>query len=154
MSAFVTAGAGFLLAVLWFDLMFDVQLLARWVRELPDDELPEEILASIAGYYRRVTTAARPMNRLVALVMLATIAGVILEIASGEQAGWVSVGSLALVLAPTVLAAVHTVPSAVRLGGRSDSAPRQSALARSICRDHLLCAASIAGLLALQLTSA
>ena len=26
-SAFVTAGAGFLLAVLWFDLMFDVQVL-------------------------------------------------------------------------------------------------------------------------------
>ena len=25
MSAFVSAGAGFLLAVLWFDLMFDVQ---------------------------------------------------------------------------------------------------------------------------------
>ena len=27
MNAFVAAGAGFLLAVLWFDLMFDVQVL-------------------------------------------------------------------------------------------------------------------------------
>ena len=29
MNAFVTAAAGFLLAVLWFDLMFDVQLVRR-----------------------------------------------------------------------------------------------------------------------------
>jgi hypothetical protein len=28
-TPFVTAGAGFLLAVLWFDLMFDVQVLAH-----------------------------------------------------------------------------------------------------------------------------
>ena len=54
MSAFVTAGAGFLLAVLWFDLMFDVQVLGG----ARDRELPEEMLASVAGYYRRVTTAA------------------------------------------------------------------------------------------------
>jgi hypothetical protein len=58
MTAFVTAGGGFLLAVLWFDLMFDVQVLGRDERELP-----EERLASIAAYYARVTTAARPMNR-------------------------------------------------------------------------------------------
>jgi hypothetical protein len=34
--AFVTAGAGFLLAVLWFDLMFDVQALPHRGRELPE----------------------------------------------------------------------------------------------------------------------
>ena len=51
MSPFVTAGAGFLLAVLWFDLMFDVQAARQ-----PGGDLPEEVLASIAGYYRRVTT--------------------------------------------------------------------------------------------------
>ena len=48
------AGCGFLLAVLWFDLMFDVQALRA-----PEGELPERSLASIAGYYARVTTAAR-----------------------------------------------------------------------------------------------
>jgi hypothetical protein len=51
MSAFVTAGAGFLLAVLWFDLMFDVQVMGH-----REGDLPEEVLASIASYYRRVTT--------------------------------------------------------------------------------------------------
>lgn len=39
MSAFVTAGAGFLLAVLWFDLMFDVQVLGQREPELPDQRL-------------------------------------------------------------------------------------------------------------------
>lgn len=44
MTRFVTSGAGFLLAVLWFDLMFDVQALPHRGRELP-----EHTLASIAG---------------------------------------------------------------------------------------------------------
>jgi hypothetical protein len=148
-SAFVTAGAGFLLAVLWFDLMFDVQALAHRGRELP-----EQTLASIAAYYQRVTTAARPMNRLIALVMLATIVAVVVEIAAGHQARWVAWASLALALAPVALAGAHTVPSAVRLGARRDTAERQSALARSILREHVLCWLAIAALLALQLAFA
>jgi hypothetical protein len=41
----------------------------------------------------------------------------------------------------------------VRLGARGDKVDRQSALARSICREHLLCLAAIATLLVLQLAS-
>jgi hypothetical protein len=145
-SAFVTAGAGFLLAVLWFDLMFDVQ-----VRGHHERELPEEVLASIAGYYRRVTTAARPMNRLIATVMLATLAAIAVEIASTEEELWVASLSLSLALPPILLAGLGIVPRAVRLGARLDPPERQSALARSIFRGHLLCAAAIAALLALQL---
>ncbi len=148
MSAFVTAGAGFLLAVLWFDLMFDVQVLGR-----EPGDLPGEVLASIAAYYRRVTTTARPMNRLVATVMVATIAAVVVEIADGTKQAWVAWASLALVLAPVVLAGAHTVPSAVRLGARSDEISRQSALARTICREHLLCAGAIVALITLQLAA-
>jgi hypothetical protein len=144
-SAFVTAGAGFLLAVLWFDLMFDVQ-----VRGHRERELPEEVLASIAGYYRRVTTAARPMNRLIASVMLATVAAIAVEIGSTEEL-WVAWLSLGLALPPILLAGLGIVPRAVRLGARLDPVERQSALARSIFRGHLLCAAAIAALLALQL---
>jgi hypothetical protein len=149
MSAFVSAGAGFLLAVLWFDLMFDVQ--ARHPRSGP---LDEATLASIAGYYARVTTRARPMNRLVAGVMLATLAGIVAEIASGDVRAWVAWGSLALAAGPIALAGAHTVPSAVRLGSRTDGVECQSELARSILRDHLMCFAGIAALLALQLAFA
>jgi hypothetical protein len=147
--AFVSAGAGFLLAVLWLDLMFDVQVLGHSERELPED-----LLASVAGYYRRVTTAARPMNRLIAAVMLATLAAIVAEIVDGHAPRWVGWTSLALAAAPILLAAAHTVPSAVRLGARGDAVDRQSALARSICREHLLCATSVTALLALQLSFA
>ena len=80
----MTAGAGFLLAVLWFDLMFDVQMAGHTERGLPGGAL-----ASIAAYYRRVTTAARPMNRLIAAVMLATLAAIIVEIVEGDSPRWV-----------------------------------------------------------------
>ncbi len=149
MIALVSAGAGFLLAVLWFDLMFDVQVLGHHERELP-----EELLASIAGYYRRVTTAARPMNRLIAATMLVTVAAIVVEIVNGDAPSWVGWASLALAAVPITLAAAHTVPSAVRLGARRDAVDCQSALARSICREHLLCLASITVLLALQLANA
>jgi hypothetical protein len=148
-SAFVTAGGGFLLAVLWFDLMFDVQVIG-----VAPERVPEPVLASIAGYYARATTSARPMNRLVAGVMLATLAGVTVEIVHGLGEQWVAWASLGLVLPPVALAAAHTVPSAVRLGRRSDPPERQSELARSICRDHLLCAGAIAALVAVQLAFA
>jgi ER membrane protein SH3 len=148
-SAFVSAGAGFLLAVLWFDLMFDVQVLGGSAREVP-----EPALASIAAYYGRVTTAARPMNRLVAAVMLATLAGIVTEIVHADAEAWAPWASLALALPPIMLAAAHTVPSAVRLGTRRDSVEAQRSLARAIFRDHLLCAGSIAGLLAVQLAFA
>jgi hypothetical protein len=39
----------------------------------------------------------------------------------------------------------------VRLGGRGDPPGGQSGLARSICRDHLVCLAAIATLLVVQL---
>jgi hypothetical protein len=147
--AFVTAGAGFMLAVLWFDLMFDVQVAPH-----RDDPLPEGVLASIAGYYRRVTTAARPMNRLIATVMLATLAAIVVEIARAEPRPWVAWASLALAAAPIGLAGGRIVPMAVRLGGRADAPKRQSELAREIFRGHVFCAASILALLALQLSFA
>lgn len=149
MSAFVTAGGGFLLAVLWFDLMFDVQVLGHQGEE----ELPEEVLASIAAYYARVTTAARPMNRLIAAVMAGTLAAIVVEIVRGVEHPWVPWVSLGFALAAIGLAGVRTVPGAVRLGGRGDAVGVQSSLARSVLREHLFCAGSIAGLVVLQLAA-
>lgn len=147
MTAFVTAGAGFLLAVLWFDLMFDVQAL----RHRGAAELPGDVLASTSAYYRRVTTAARPMNRLVGLVMLATLASIVLQIAGGDEPRWVAWASLAVTAVPVGLAAGHTFPAAVRLGAGRDPGDVATRLARSILRDHLICFAGIATLMALQL---
>jgi len=146
-TAFVAAGLGFLLAVLWFDLMFDVQAM----RHRSDADLPERVLASISGYYARVTTGARPMNRLIAVVMVATIAAIVVQLGGDDAPDWVAAASLALTLVAVGLAGAHTVPGARRLGARRDDQAVQSRLARSILRDHLVCLAAIASVLVLQL---
>jgi ER membrane protein SH3 len=148
-NALVAAGAGFLFAVLWFDLMFDVQALRS-----RESELPEETLASIAGYYRRVTTTARPMDRLIALVMVVTLAAIVVEIARGDVSAWVGWTSLVLAAAPVTLAGTRILPRAVRLGAREDTIDGQSALARSVGRGHLLCLPLIVALLVIQIASA
>jgi hypothetical protein len=139
------SGAGFLLAVLWFDLMFDVQAFRR------GPTLPEEVVASVSGYYRRVTTDARPMNRLVALVMVVVAGSIVTELARGASPRWAWWASLALAGVPMIVAATHTLPSAVRLGSRADSLDAQSSLAHAILRDHVVCLVCIAGLLGVQL---
>ena len=64
MTALLAACGGFLLGVLWMDLLFDVQILGAD---------PSAGVASIVAYYRRATIEAYPMNRLIALIMLVTL---------------------------------------------------------------------------------
>lgn len=143
------ACGGFLLAVLWFDLMFDVQVLRhRGAR------LPEEVLDSIASYYRRVTGDARPMGHAVGLVMLVGVTALLGQAVTPPAPAGTTVLSLALVVPAIALAAVRVVPGARRLARRADPVEVQSALARRICRDHLLCLAAIAGFVAVQLGGA
>ena len=146
MNPVVTAGAGFLLAVLWFDLMFDVQ-----TRKSAADPLPPEILASISAYYRRVTTEAYPMNRLVAVVMLLTLAAICVEIVRGEYAWWIGWGSLLLAGSGFVPTMMRTVPNARRLGRAEDTPEETSRLARAVCRDHMFSFARMSCVLVLQL---
>ena len=143
---FAAAGAGFLLAVLWFDLMFDVQS-----RKHASDPLPTEVLASISAYYRRITTDAYPMNRLVAVVMLLTLAAIVAELVEGVHPWWIGWVSLALVGSGVVPTLTRTVPNARRLGRAQDTPEIQSALARAIYRDHLLSFARTFLVLGLQL---
>jgi hypothetical protein len=125
------------------DLRFDAQVL----RHRRVDELPEPVLASIAGYYHRATTTSRPMSLLIALVMVILLAALAFHAVRGGDPWWVTgVGAL-FACAPIVLAMVRTVPNAVRLGNRVGIPAEQSRLARSICRDHLFCMASMSAFL-------
>jgi hypothetical protein len=144
-----SAGAGFLLAVLWFDLMFDVQVVGhRGV------DLPAAVRESIATYYARVTTAARPMNRLVATTMFITVGALVAETARGDLPAWRTWPALVCAIAAVGLAAGRTVRNAVRLGTRAGDAQEQSRLARRVLRDHLVCIAAITAVLVLQLLPA
>ena len=147
MTVFVTAGCGFLLAVLWFDLMFDVQ--ARGP-DAPDTEG----LASITAYYRRVTLQADPMNKLVAVVMLGTVAALVAQVVAGDAPRWASALSLALVLAACGLALGHTFANGARLGGGRQPPERQRRLAKLMLRDHLLCLPAIVAVLVIELAFA
>ncbi|MGW2659957.1 hypothetical protein ACWCW7_03265 [Nocardia tengchongensis] len=133
----LAACGGFLLAILWMDLIFDTQLL----RHRHDDELPEAVLDSIAGYYRRATTTSRPMPHLIAAVMVILLCGSIIEIVRWQDPVWLAPVATLSAAAAIIPAAVRTVSNAVRLGGRSDPLAEQTRLARSILRDHLTSAA-------------
>jgi hypothetical protein len=147
MAAIITAASGFLISVLWFDLMFDVQVF----RHRSAVQVPEDVLDSIARYYRRVTTTASPMGRLVLLVMLVLLGALIYQAATADVDIWVSVISFAGALTGIGLAGVRVFGRARRLGARSDPPSVQSELARSIFRDHLICLAGMVTVLAVQI---
>jgi hypothetical protein len=145
MHTFAVAGAAFLICVLWFDLMFDVQVRGHY------SEVPANALASISGYYRRVTREAWPMNRLIALVMLLTVIVIVLEIVFGRYHRWIEWISLLAAVSAIGLARVRTIPNASRLGKASDSLEEQSRLARAIYKDHIYCIVAMTLVLVLQL---
>ncbi len=148
MSLIAAACAGFLIAVLWMDLIFDSQVL----RHRGADEVPEPVLASIAGYYHRATTTSRPMSYLIALVMAILLGTLLFGSFGGRHPTWLSVAALTLTGGPILLATIRTVPNAVRLGSRADGVGEQSRLARAICLDHVLCLVCMVAFLAVWLT--
>jgi hypothetical protein len=141
------AAAGFLLAVLWFDLMFDVQAFRPLAA---DGTLPAPVLASMAAYYRRVLVDTWPMGAVVGAMMgvlvLATLVGLLLE-----RPRWRGLAGLVLGGAPIALAFGRVVPNAIALGTGSGSVAADTALARGIAVDHVLCFAAMTAYLVLQL---
>ncbi|MDP7701874.1 hypothetical protein [Mycobacterium sp. TY815] len=144
MAPLLTACSGFLLAVLWMDLIFDVQTIGH-----AGPELPETVLESVASYYRRATTTSQPMSRLIAVVMVILLGSLVFQAANGRDPVWVLVISGGTAAIPVALALTRIVPNAIRLGSRVDPPDEQTRLARAVCRDHLICFACMLGFLAL-----
>jgi hypothetical protein len=135
----LAAGGAFLVAVVWIDLMFDVQAFGS-VTGAP---LPEPVLASIANYYRRITTGASLMHPLIGLTMLAVVIGAARNLRPGPELA-VRRFAFACCAAPISLAGLRVFPNAQQLGRRLDSLDVQSGLARTIAVDHVLCWLAIA----------
>ena len=150
MVPIITAATGFLIAVLWFDLMFDIQV---W-RHRRSPQVPDTVLESIAAYYRRVTTTASPMGRLVGLIMLVLLGALVVQAISGDEPLWVSVVSIPAALIGIGLAGARIFRWARRLGARKDPPAVQSDLARGIFRAHIVCLAAMVTVLAVQLAGA
>lgn len=138
-------GGGFLVAVLWMDLMFDVQMLAR------SDAARRAALPSIAGYYRRVTTDASPMGHLVGAVMITTLAALAWILGTGAEPVAHTIASLGLAAPAIALGIVRVFPNAVRLGSGDEPEDERLAIADAICRDHLICFGLIVGFVVARL---
>ncbi len=145
----LVACGGFLLAVLWMDLIFDTQ-----VRGPQAGELPEPVLSSIAGYYRRAITTSRPMSRLIAVVMVILLGALVFRSIGGHDPGWLIIASAAFAGIPILLALTRTVPNAVRLGNALNGPADQSRLARSVLRDHIVCFVCMSAFLVLRFVHA
>lgn len=153
MNLFLTAGGGFLIAVIWMDLMFDVLAFGPRTSGPAANELEADSLDRIATYYRRVTTTAWPMNQLVGAVMTTMVAVLILQLVRGEGDARLAAISLGLCGVPIGLALIRVFPNAVRLGTRSDPAAEQTRLARAILVDHIFCITAMVVFLVLRLGS-
>ena len=148
--ALLAACGGFLIATLWFDLMFDTLVLGHAAAPVP---LPDAVVAAIAAYYRRVTTEAHPMQQLIGAVMVVTVV----------VGGWDLRHRSYRVLRPTALlasvvpislAAARVFPDAVQLGTGAGSQAEQSALARGFLLAHVFCLGSITTFTAIQVVLA
>jgi hypothetical protein len=144
----LAACAGFLLAVLWMDLMFDIQALGG------PAVLSDSVLHSIAAYYARVTTNAWPMGSAIAAVMIVAVTGALVRLVREPESRPRHALALLLVAAPVALALLRVFPDAVRLGAGADPVGVRSDLARGILRRHLFCLAAVAAFLIIQLRDA
>ena len=126
--------------------MFDTQVLGK-----SGAALPEETLDSISRYYSRVTTTARPMNRLVGVAMLGTLVALVVEVLKHQIPSSRAVMSLVLVVLAISIALGRTLRNAVRLGRQEEDLVTQSRLARLVLRDHLILFVALGLVLMLQL---
>ena len=149
MARILTACGGFLLAVLWMDLMFDAQ---AW-RLGGGPAADAAAVHSIATYYRRVTTDASPMNQMIALVMVVTVIGAAVRALRARARRRAHGAALLLAVLPIGLAAGRVFPNAVRLGTAADPPDVQADLARMILHDHIACLIALAIFTLMQLVT-
>lgn len=134
---------GFLLAVLLTDMIFDSLALPYRGRK---QTLPEDVLATMAHYYRRVTSIPYPLF----VVMLTLLTMILLQIIQRRMADWVGWTSLALFLSSAGFAVAFIIPTASRLGSRKDDVEKQSELARLLFPAHAAFFVLILALAAIQ----
>jgi hypothetical protein len=135
---------GFMIAVLYIDLVFDVSGLPhRRSREL----LPAAVLDPIATYYRYITR-----NPYLLMFIMLTAAGcLVTQVVYGLVPRWVGYGSLVLMLLNALVAVLKVIPTAQRLAAGSDTAESRSRMVHSLLPYHLVLLASVLLLAVMQL---
>jgi hypothetical protein len=124
---------GFLLAIIWMDMMFDIQ-----AYRAKSKTLPENILSTTTLYYRQITKGADPMRQLITFVMAVLGLALVYDLALGTTPFWYRGVSFILAVPGPVLALARTLKNAMRLSERRDSIEVQSAMAHSLFFDHVV----------------
>ncbi len=138
---------GFMLAILYIDLMFDVMSVPH---RRSGTTLPKELLDPITHYYRRVT-----QNPYVLMfVMLTTTISLVLQIVYGLAPRWAAYTSLAVMGLAMVTGIVKVIPTARRLASGKDPAEVRTRLIHGVFTAHALLLVCILVLAAIQLVAA
>jgi hypothetical protein len=134
---------GFMIAVLYIDLVFDMSALPHRRTGAP---LPADVLDPIATYYRYITR--NPY--LLTFVMLTTTVCIVVEIVYGLVPRWAGYLSLFLMGLSMSAAVLKVIPAAQRLAAGKDTVEQQTHLVHGILPYHLVLLASILSLATVQ----
>ena len=134
---------GFMMAVLYIDLMFDVS--AAPYRKT-NEALPKAVLDPITHYYGRIT-----QNPYVLMfVMLTTTLCIGSEILYNSAPRWASYSSLFLMGLSMVTGTLKVIPTAQRLGAGTDPEDVRTRMVHSMLPFHLILMVNIIALTAIQ----
>jgi hypothetical protein len=138
---------GFLFAVLYIDLTFDVSAVAY---RRSKTALPNEVLDPITHYYGRITRNPYVL----VVVMLTTIICIGAEIVYGLAPQWVGYSSLLLMGVSILASTLKVIPTAQRIGSGKDLAELRTPLIHSMMPFHVLLLIDIFLLAAVQVFGA
>lgn len=134
---------GFMMAVLYIDLMFDVS--AAPYRKT-NEALPKAVLDPITHYYGRIT-----QNPYVLMfVMLTTTLCIGSEILYNSAPRWASYSSLFLMGLSMITGTLKVIPTAQRLGAGTDPEDVRTRMVHSMLPFHLILMVNIIALTAIQ----
>jgi hypothetical protein len=137
---------GFMMAVLYIDLMFDVSALPYRSSKAP---LPQEVLDPITHYYGRIT-----QNPYVLMfVMLTTTLCIGAQILYGLAPRWVGWSSLFLMGLSMMTGTLKVIPTAQRLGSAKDPEDVRTRMVHSMLPAHLVLLVNILLLTAIQFSA-
>ncbi len=127
---------GFMIAVLYIDLMFDVSAVPY---RRTGEPLPAPVAESIASYYRRIT-----QNPYVLMfVMFTAMVCIIAEIWYELVPRWVGYSSLVFMGIGMGAGAGKVIPAAQRLAAGKDPEDKRTRLVHSMFPSHILLLVSI-----------
>lgn len=134
---------GFMFAVLYMDMVFDVSALGH---RTSGKRLPPEVLEPIAMYYRYIT---RNPYLLIAILFTA-LGSIIMEITYALVPPWAGYASLVLILLTMVTGVLRIIPQAQRLAAGGDTLDEQTRLVHGLLPFHAVMMVNVWLLVAVQ----